>query len=203
MSLVSWSPSIKTMRLLRYWAVSIAEGEKLEVVTKRPFGRLVAVEAAEKIPYRAGANVIADGIALGLNVNAIKSKGVLVNHAINSVVAAAAKRAASVGDGTAETHAQKQIDDKPLKEIRRRAANAIKQFLRKRSVYLTMRRSHCFVGRLRLVHKFGRCRVLIVRRLLVDRRLNFSNSSNWLRKLVSMRAGFPAMTCWPRGVILK
>jgi len=33
--------------------------------------------------------------------------------------------------------------------------------------------------------------------------VNLRNSANWLRKLLSMRAGFASMTCRPRGVILK
>ena len=162
----------------------------MEVVTKKSLGRLVAVEAAEEIPYRTGTNVVANGIALGLNINAIKPKSVLVNHAINSVVAAAAKGAASIGNGTAKSHAQKQIDDKALKKIRRRAADTVKQFLRKGSVYLTMRRAHCFVGRLRLVRKFGRCRGLIVRRLLGCSPPKFLKLFKLAEKIVVDAGGF-------------
>ena len=108
------------------------------------------IETTEKIPYRARTNIVTNGIAFSLNVNTIKAKSILVNYAINSIITATAKSATRIGSGTAETHAQKQIDDKALKKIRWSTANSIKQFLSERSVYLTMRRPHCFVGRLRL-----------------------------------------------------
>ena len=90
----------------------------------------MAVEASKEIPYRTGANVVAEGIAFRLNVDAVKPECILVDHAINSVVAATAKCAASIGDGTAKAHTQKQIDDKALKKLRRGAADSIKQILR-------------------------------------------------------------------------
>jgi len=127
----------------------------------------MAVEAAEEVPYRAGTNIVADSVAFGLHVNAIKPKGVLVDHPINPVVAGAAKGATGVGNGTPETHAQKKIDDKAFKKLWRREADALKQILRKGSVYLPMRGSHCFVGGLRLIQqRFWRCLALIVRCLL-------------------------------------
>jgi len=110
----------------------------------------VTIEPTEEIAYRARPNIVAESIAFGLNVNPVKPKRVLVYYAVNSVIATASKSAARIGNGTAETHAQKQIDYKALKKIRWSTANSVQQFLSKRSVYLTMRRSHCFVGRLRL-----------------------------------------------------
>ena len=126
----------------------------------------MAVEASEEIPYRARAYVVADGIAFGLNVNAVEPECVLVDHAVNSVIATAAKCAASIGDGTAKAHIQKQIDNKALKKLRWRAADAIKQFLRKGSLNLPMCCPHDLVGCLRLVRKCGCCRVLILHDLL-------------------------------------
>jgi hypothetical protein len=69
-----------------------------------------------------------------LNVNAVEPECILVDDAVNSVIAAAAKCAASIGDGTAKAHTQKQIDDKALKKIRRRTADAIEQFARAVSI---------------------------------------------------------------------
>ncbi len=73
----------------------------------------------------------------------------MINHAINSVVAATAKRAASLCGGTAKAHAQKQIDDKALKKLWRRGADAIKQILRKGKLDLPVCRQHNLVGWLR------------------------------------------------------
>ncbi len=64
----------------------------------------MAVEAPKKVPYCAGANVVADRVAFSLNVNPIKPECVLVDYPVNSVVAAATKRAASISSRTAITH---------------------------------------------------------------------------------------------------
>ena len=83
------------------------------------------VEATEKIPDRARADVVAGRVTLGLDINLIQTERVLINYAINSVVTAAAERSACISSRSAEPYTQKQIDYKVLKEIRRRCLNSI------------------------------------------------------------------------------
>jgi hypothetical protein len=104
MSLTRCSPSIRTILLLRNSAVSFAEDEKVEVVTNRPFVALWRSRLPKKIPNRPRADVVAFCVALGLDVDAIKPEGVLINHTVNTVVAAAAERASSVRRRTAVAH---------------------------------------------------------------------------------------------------
>src|SRR5438105_3092101 len=84
----------------------------------------------------------AEGIAFGLNVNPVEPERVLINDAINAVIAATAKCAASLGGGAAKPHAQNQIDDKALKKIGRGDADSIKQILRKGRLDLPVCREH-------------------------------------------------------------
>jgi len=90
--------------LLRNSAVSFAEDEQVEVVTNRPFVALWRSRLPKKIPNRPRADVVAFCVALGLEVDAIKPEGVLINHTVNTVVAAAAERASSVRRRTAVAH---------------------------------------------------------------------------------------------------
>jgi hypothetical protein len=77
----------------------------------------VTVKAPEEIPYCTGTDVISNRIALRLNVNPVQPKRILVNHAVNSIVATAAKRTPRTNGGAARTHADKHIDDEALKKI--------------------------------------------------------------------------------------
>ncbi len=76
MSLAGCSPSIRTIRLLRNSAVSLADGEK------------VAVKALEKIPYCYGPCVATASITFGLDVSPVQSEGILIDYAVNPVIAA-------------------------------------------------------------------------------------------------------------------
>ena len=88
------------------------------------------IEATEELPYRIRANAIAKGVAFCLNVNPVEAECILVNDAVDSFVAAAAERPASLGGRDAKAHGQKEIDDEAFKEIRRGRADSIKQILR-------------------------------------------------------------------------
>src|SRR5258707_14414579 len=60
------------------------------------FCGFVTVEAPKKISDCTRTNLIARSVPLGLNINSIQPKDVLINNPINSVVAAAAKRATRI-----------------------------------------------------------------------------------------------------------
>src|SRR4051794_21755690 len=104
----------------------------------------MAVEAAEEIANGSRADIVAQCVALGLNIHPVEAQIILIDHAINAVVAATANSASGVRHGPAKTHAQKQIDDEPLEEIRRGAANALQKVLGKRCIDLAMRATHHF-----------------------------------------------------------
>ena len=77
--------------MLRNSAVSFAEDEKVEVVTNRPF---VALRRSRlpKNPELPQGRCCCLLRSAGLDVDAIKPEGVLINHTVNTVVAAAAEQ---------------------------------------------------------------------------------------------------------------
>ncbi len=105
------------------------------------------VKAAEEIPDRSGPNVVAICVAFGLNVNPVEPEGVLVDHAIDAVVAAAANRAACIDGGPAKAHAKQQIHNKTLEKVRRCSANAVEKLLGKRCIDLPVGYTHYLVRR--------------------------------------------------------
>lgn len=111
------------------------------------------VKAAEEIPDRASTYTVSFSITLGLDVNPVKSKSSLIDHAINTVVATSTDGAASVGGRAAVTHAEKQVDEKALKEIGRSRANAIEKVLGERGIDLPVRDACDSVGRFRLARE--------------------------------------------------
>jgi hypothetical protein len=64
-----------------------------------------------------------------LDIHTIKPECVLIDNAVNSIIAGAADGAPCVGRRATVTHAQKQIDVQSREKIRRRGVNSIKQFL--------------------------------------------------------------------------
>jgi hypothetical protein len=56
--------------------------------------------------------MVACGVPLRLYVNAVKAKGVLVDHSVNAIITGAAKGTTGlVSTGTAVAHTDKQIDN--------------------------------------------------------------------------------------------
>jgi hypothetical protein len=88
---------------------------------------------------------VAFRVALRLDVDAIKPKRILVDHAVNTIVAAAPERSARINGGAAVAHAEKQVDHKTLEEGGWCRANAIEQILAKRCFNLLVRNAHDFV----------------------------------------------------------
>ncbi len=83
------------------------------------------VKAPEKVPDGSGPYVVAFSIPFRLNINPVKPEGVLINHAVNAVVAAPSDSATRIGSRTAEPHAEQQIDNQALKKVRRSGADAV------------------------------------------------------------------------------
>lgn len=65
------------------------------------------VEASEEVSDRARANVATFSVALGLDVDAIESERVLIDDAINTVIATAVDCVACIDRGSTITHAER------------------------------------------------------------------------------------------------
>jgi hypothetical protein len=107
----------------------------------------MTIKASEEVSNRPRADTVAFSISFGLYVNTIKSKGILINHAINTVIAAAAERTPRIGRGSSKTHAKQQIDDEALEERGRCRPHSVKQILPERRLNLLMSYTHDFIGR--------------------------------------------------------
>jgi len=115
----------------------------------------VAIQAPEKIPDCSRPDVVPRGVAFSLYVNAVQAKRVLVDHAIDTVVASAAQCTAGIGSCSALPHTEKKGYDQPFEKFRRGFQNSIEKVLRKRRFNLRVRRSHHFIRRLRLFSQYG------------------------------------------------
>jgi hypothetical protein len=72
----------------------------------------VTVQAPKKVTNSTGSDIISCGISFGLYINAVETKGVLVDYSINAIIPRAAKRAARLFSvGSAVTHTEKKIDN--------------------------------------------------------------------------------------------
>ena len=88
----------------------------------------MTVQAAKKISDWAGSDIVPCCISLGLYINTVKPKSVLVHYSVNTIITRTTKSTARViGARTAITQAEKQVHDKPFEKLRRRCANAFKQ----------------------------------------------------------------------------
>jgi hypothetical protein len=95
-----------------------------------PFCRLVTIKASKKIPDRTGADVVAARIAFSLDIDTIQTERVLIYYPVNTVIAAAAKRATSIGYGATITHVKKKTNYKAFKEVGRGSTDTIQKLLR-------------------------------------------------------------------------
>jgi hypothetical protein len=112
----------------------------------------VSVQAAKEITDRAGADIVPCGVPLRLYVNAVKAKGVLVDHSVNAIITRAAKGTTGfVSTGTAVAHADKQIDHEALEKLRRGSADTVKKLLSERGIDLRVGAAHDFVRRFSLI----------------------------------------------------
>lgn len=46
----------------------------------------MTIQATKKISYRTGSYIVANGVSLGLNIDTVESKSVLINHPIDAVI---------------------------------------------------------------------------------------------------------------------
>ncbi len=106
----------------------------------------MAVKTTKKIPYCSGTDVIALGITFSLDINPVQAKGVLIDNAVDTIVATSTDCPPSIGCRTSKAHTEEQIDYQAFEKIRRGSANSIKKLLRKRRIYLTMCHAHDFIG---------------------------------------------------------
>ena len=90
-------------------AVSSAESEKVEVVTNKPFVALWA-ELPEDRADCTISYIISCPISFGTDIDAIKTKCILVYYSVNAIVARSTKRATRLFSvGSAIPHAEKKI----------------------------------------------------------------------------------------------
>lgn len=85
-------------------------------------------------------------MAFGLDVDPVAAERVLVGHAVDPAVTAAADRPAGIGQAAAEAHREEERDDKPLEECRIRVNHAVEQLDPEYRAELGMRADDHFVG---------------------------------------------------------
>ena len=88
---------------------------------------LLQAQSAVKVADRAGADVVAFGVALGLHEDLVDAERVLVDDAIDAVITALPKRTAGLFRCAAVAHGQQQLDDQLLEERRRGLAHEVQQ----------------------------------------------------------------------------
>ena len=107
----------------------------------------MAIQATEEITDWTGTDITSRAVSLGLNINPIEAKGVLVNHSVNTIVAGTAKGTPCfIGARPAVTHTDKEIDYQAFKKLRWGGSNPVKNFASKSGIYLAVRPPHNFVG---------------------------------------------------------
>ena len=106
---------------------------------EQPLCRLESVEASEEVADGSGADGIAVGIPLCLDIDAVQPQRVLVDDAVDAAVACLADEClVEVGRGPTVAHGDQQVDDHFLEEGGRARSYPLEQGIGERVLHLAV-----------------------------------------------------------------